>query len=130
MTGRRALMLAAALAALAAGCGTFDNVRRPLYPAPNGTDEQVCRVYGGVRGTWSTVTEYPWRDTPSYLDYVVIPLMAALDLGLSGAADTLTLPYTVGVEVWRTVNPTPPPELVPAKVDPVPVPAPGPVPGP
>ncbi|QEG27734.1 hypothetical protein GobsT_24940 [Gemmata obscuriglobus] len=109
MGGRNKLVIAALAAALGGGCGTVDNVRRPVYPLPNSPNTHVCRVYGGVRGDFGMMTEYPWRDTPSFIDYIVLPVMSAIDLGLSAFGDTVTLPYTVGVEVWRAFNPDPPP---------------------
>lgn len=128
MCGRKMFVGAALLAALASGCGTIDNVRRPVYPLPNSTNVQVCRVYGGVRGDFSVMTEYPWRTTPSIIDYVVLPLMAVFDLALSTAGDTVTLPYTGGVEVWRWFRPDPPPRQV--LIEPPPKPATVPVPVP
>ena len=99
--GRRSLVAATVLAALSSGCGTVDNIRRPVMPAPNSTNAQVCRVYGGVRGHWDAITDYSWHETPCVLDYALLPVMAAVDLGLSAVGDTFTLPYTVGAEVWR-----------------------------
>ncbi|HEY1188523.1 MAG TPA: YceK/YidQ family lipoprotein [Gemmata sp.] len=84
----------------------MDNIRRPVYPpGQNSTDDQVCRVYGGVRGHWGEIADYPWRDAPTVLDYIVIPAMAIVDLGLTAVGDTFTLPYTIGVEVWRATHP-------------------------
>lgn len=104
MFGRRTLVAAMVLVALCGGCGTIDNIRRPVMPAPNSTDAQVCRVYGGVRGHWAAIADYPWRDTPCVLDYIVLPAMAVVDLGLSAVGDTFTLPYTIGAELWRAYH--------------------------
>lgn len=119
--------MAVILSASGAGCGTVDNVRRPvLRPAPNTPDDKLCRVYGGLRGHWDAITDYPWRNPPTWLDYVVIPAMAIVDLGLTAVGDTFTLPYTVGAEVWRALHPEgkapSAPLVVEVPVVPVPVP--------
>jgi hypothetical protein len=82
----------------------MDNVKRPTFPPPQNPDAPVVRVYGGVRGDWTLATEYPWSRTPSYLDYVIIPVMMVLDLGLDVAGDTVTLPYTLVAEGRRAFD--------------------------
>lgn len=47
------------------------------------------------------MTEYPWSETTSYLDYAVIPILAAGDLFFTGIGDTITLPYTAVEEARR-----------------------------
>jgi hypothetical protein len=94
-----ALVLIAAL--VGGGCGTMDNVKRPTFPPPQNSQAPVCRFYGGVRGDWTLATEYPWSRTPSYLDYVIIPVMMVINLGLDVAGDTVTLPYTLVAEGRR-----------------------------
>ena len=128
MCGRKMLVGAALVAALGGGCGTVDNVRRPVYPLPNSSNAQVCRIYGGVRGDFGVMTEYPWRTTPSVIDYVALPAMAGVDLVLSAIGDTITLPYTCGVEVWRAFRPDPPAREVLIEPAPSPVSVPVPVP--
>lgn len=104
MTGRSALAAAVALAGLGGGCGTVDNIRRPVLPPPNNPNAQVCRVYGGVRGDWAVMAEYPWGNAPTFLDYIVVPAMAVADLALTGVGDTVTLPYTAAAEARRALD--------------------------
>lgn len=125
MTGRGALV-AVTLAALAGGCGTVHNCRRPTLPPADAPGADVCRAYGGVRGDWDAITDYPWRTTPSWLDYVVVPALAATDLGFTAFGDTITLPYTAVAEVRRALagpgaTSAPPPRPA-ERVDVAPVP--------
>jgi uncharacterized protein YceK len=98
--GRAALALAVALAvALVSGCGTMMNF------AHQGWDKSS--VYGGVGwdvklipafadGTlWNGVEEEPF----SLKAYMIT--LTALDVPLSAAADTLTLPLTIAATVKR-----------------------------
>ena len=106
-----AVLLAATL--LGGGCGTIDNLRRPAVAPANAPSAPVCRVYGGVRGDWAVISDYPWESVETYLDYVTVPLLAAGDLVFDVIGDTLTLPYTA-VEVYRraTHRPAAPAEVV------------------
>ena len=94
-----ALVLSAALAC--AGCGTLHNVKLPAVAPPESPNAPVCRAFGGVRGDWAIMTEYPWKRTPYYVDYVVLPVLAGVVLFLDGAGDAVTLPYTVVEEARR-----------------------------
>jgi hypothetical protein len=94
-------------AVLSGGCGTLNNIQRPAFPPPESPNAPVCRAYGGVRGDWATMSEYQWSRTASYLDYAIIPLLAAGDLFFTGVGDTFTLPYTL-VEEGRRAFSSPP----------------------
>ena len=106
----RRTMLVFALTAGALGCGTIHNVKHPTRPPAGNPNASVCVIYGGLRGDWEAITEYNWKEPPSYADYVVVPLLCALDLLLTAGGDTVTLPYTVGGEVARFVRPSPSPD--------------------
>ncbi len=112
MAGRRtfaALGLAATL--LSGGCGTMDNVKRPTLPPPNKPDAKVCRIYGGLRGDFSVMTEFQQSSITSFLDYIVLPVLATTDLALDVVGDTITLPYTAVAEIRRAFYRGPLPEL-------------------
>jgi uncharacterized protein YceK len=101
-TSRRIpLAVALALALLGSGCGTLDNVNRPTHPPPGNPEAPVCRVYGGVRGDWALISEYPLSQTTVYADYVAIPVLAGINLFFSAVGDTITLPYTIVEELRR-----------------------------
>ena len=120
MSGR-GVVVALGLAVLGCGCGTVHNVRRPTLPPAESPGAEVCRVYGGVRGDWDAATDYPWRTTPTWVDYVVLPALATVELGLTALGDTVTLPYTVVAEVRRALagpGATQPPVPVPVVADP------------
>jgi uncharacterized protein YceK len=101
MSRRTSLALIPAVALLCAGCGTMDNVKRPAIAPPTNPDAKVCRAYGGVRGDWEVISEYPWGRAETPLDYVVVPLLAGGDLFFTALGDTLTLPYTLVEEGRR-----------------------------
>jgi hypothetical protein len=141
MTRRTTLGLVLVAGLFCGGCGTVDNLKRPTFPPPNRPDAKVVRIYGGVRGDWTTMTTYDWTRTTSYIDYVLIPVLAAIDLALDVGADTVTLPITVVAEVRRAVgkppaedpdSPSLPPPPAPARPSPpaAPQPLPAPQPGP
>lgn len=119
-----ALALVSVAAALGAGCGTVHNCKSPTYPPPGNPDASVCRVYGGVRGDVAVMAELPWRHLPTYLDYVTIPVMCAVDLVCTGVGDTVTLPYTGWAELRRAFRDPPAPTPAVVEVAPAP-PAPG-----
>gem|GEM_PF-4261622 len=91
-------------ALLSSGCGTMTNLKQPVLPPAGNPDAQVCRIYGGLRSDFSSVVHYPWAKTPSYIDYVVLPLMATVDLCFTLAGDTLTLPYPIYAETRRGIR--------------------------
>jgi uncharacterized protein YceK len=101
---RRILLVLVFAAVLAGGCGTLENVKRPTFPPAKKPDAPVCRVYGGVRMDWATMTDYDWSHTASYLDYVLVPILAVIDLALDVGGDTVTLPYTVIAEARRATR--------------------------
>jgi hypothetical protein len=90
-----------AIALLGGGCGTLQNVNCPAVAPADNPNAPVCRVYGGARGDWAIISEYPLSESPSYADYVVIPVMAAGHLVFDVIGDTVTLPYTAVEEVRR-----------------------------
>lgn len=105
MPRRTTLVLVLVAAAASGGCGTLDNIQRPCVAPPEKPDGKVCRLYGGVRGDWAIVSEYPLSRAPSPVDYVAIPVLAAGDLFFDVVADTLTLPYTAYEEARRAFFP-------------------------
>ena len=107
MAGRRTLVLGLAVAAMSAGCGTVGNLQRPTYAPAGAPDAAVCRVYGGVRSDWSTMSEYQWNPVVMHLDYVVLPVLAAGSLTATFVGDTLTLPYTLVAEARRAMGSPP-----------------------
>lgn len=109
MTGRRTFVLGLAVAALSAGCGTTGNLKRPTYAPADAPTTPVCRVYGGVRTDFATMSEYQWNPVVTYLDYVVLPVLAAVDLTATFVGDTITLPYTLVAEARRALGGSPPP---------------------
>lgn len=125
MPRRTPLALALAAALLGGGCGTVHNLKLPGVPPPDAPGAKVCRVYGGVRGDWPVIFDYPLSETKEYADYVFIPLWAATDLFFSAVADTLTLPYTAVEELRRAfARPAAPagfaPVVVAAEAAPIP----------
>lgn len=110
-----AVLLAATL--LSGGCGTIDNLHYPAVAPANAPSAPVCRVYGGVRGDWAVISDYPWKPVVTYLDYVTVPLLAAGNLVFDVIGDTLTLPYTA-VEAYRraTYRPAAPAYAAPAGI--------------
>jgi uncharacterized protein YceK len=136
MTHRTPLALALAVALLGGGCGTIHNLKQPTVAPPDAPTAPVCRAYGGVRGDWPVIWDYPLSQTKEYVDYVLIPLWATVDLAFSAFADTFTLPYTAAAELRRALDrpaKEPVAEFTPVVVSesPVPIPttpAPGPLP--
>jgi hypothetical protein len=108
MSHRTSIALVLTVALTSAGCGTFQNVKRPCVPPPGNPDAPVCRIFGGVRSDWASMREYPLTQTTHYADYVVLPLMMAGDLVLVTVGDTVTLPYTAYEEVRRAYFPPDP----------------------
>jgi uncharacterized protein YceK len=104
MSHRTSSALVLTVALLSAGCGTLDNVNRPAVAPPNNPDAKVCRIYGGVRSDFSTMLDYPWSHTVSFVDYVTVPVLAVLALGFDVVFDTITLPYTAYEEIYRVVK--------------------------
>ena len=110
MTGRRTFVLGLAVAALSAGCGTMGNLKRPAVAPASAPDAPVCRIYGGVREDWAVMSQYQWNPVVSYLDYVVLPVLAAGGLTATFLGDTLTSPYTLAVEARRALGGSAPPD--------------------
>ena len=113
MAGRRTFVLGL-VAALSAGCGTMGNLKRPTYAPADAPTAPVCRVYGGVRTDFVTMSEYQWNPVVTYLDYVVLPVLAAGSLTATFVGDTLTLPYTLVAEARRALGGSAPPEPTPS----------------
>lgn len=94
------------VALVGTGCGTMQNLSPSGYSVGvSGGSEGTktpTRVYGGVRGEWSELKAMRFDDVYC-MNLIFLPLYLA-DLPLSAAADTLTLPYTIGVEVTRSIN--------------------------
>ena len=107
MAGRRPLVLGLMVAALSGGCGTMGNLKRPTYAPADAPTTPVCRVYGGVRTDFVTMSEYQWNPVVTYLDYVAIPVLAAGSLAATFVGDTLTLPYTLVAEARRALGSPP-----------------------
>ena len=107
MTGRSTLVLGLMVAALSGGCGTMGNLKRPTYAPADAPSAPVCRVYGGVRTDFVTMSEYQWNPVVTYLDYVAIPVLAAGTLTATFVGDTLTLPYTLVAEARRAMGSPP-----------------------
>ncbi|QLG96618.1 YceK/YidQ family lipoprotein (plasmid) [Pseudomonas yamanorum] len=87
------------MAASASGCGTINTTFRDDAVASNKLArwhshcDSVPRIYSGAVFDYCTLNAAPRRSTG--LDgYPAAPLIA-LDMGLSGIADTLLLPYTI-----------------------------------
>jgi uncharacterized protein YceK len=98
---RTPLVLVLATTLLGGGCGTISNVKCPTYPPTGNPNARICRAFGGVRDDWAIMSEYPLSKAPTYADYVLIPLMAGIELCFTVAGDTVTLPYTVVEEIRR-----------------------------
>ena len=107
MTGRSTLVLGLMVAALSGGCGTMGNLKRPTYAPADAPSAPVCRVYGGVRTDFVTMSEYQWNPVVTYLDYVAIPVLAAGSLTATFVGDTITLPYTLVAEARRAMGSPP-----------------------
>src|SRR5262245_59080108 len=76
------------------GCGTIGSLMA-------GTEEgERTLIYGGVRVNAVVVAHMFSGESVHGLDVFWIGLVYFLDLPLSAVADTVTLPYTVGVEIW------------------------------
>ncbi len=136
MAGRAAFVLGLVATAAVSGCGTLDNIKRPVTPPPANPDAPVCRVYGGVIGEVHVMSQFKKESIASPLDYVIIPLLGTIDLVLTAGGDTVTLPYTIYAEVRRLIRRSepapappggpapPPPEAVPPpSSEPLPPPA-------
>jgi uncharacterized protein YceK len=89
-----AVLAGAAVAALG-GCGTFANVC--WLPEEEGGK----RVYGGVRGDWESAAQAVQERTAD--ESLAVVAKVAVDLPLSAAADTLTLPITLGAAAKSAV---------------------------
>ena len=87
-------------AVLCGGCGTLKN----LNPTPTGEGEipPPTRIYGGVRQDWTELKTLDFGDV-ACINLYFLPLYLA-DLPLSLIGDTLTLPYTAGVVVARSIG--------------------------
>ena len=109
MAGRRTFVLGLMVAALSAGCGTMGNLKRPTYAPADAPTAPVCRVYGGVRTDFVTMSEYQWNPVVTYFDYVAIPVLAAVSLTATFVGDTITLPYTLVTEARRALGGAAPP---------------------
>ena len=100
---RRALLcvVVAAASLLPGGCGAVANT------CWFNQDEGGMRVYGGVRGDWEVICEsfaaasHPEKNSPNP---VWLPIV---DMPLSAALDTLTLPLTIPISLWEASNPRP-----------------------
>ena len=134
MAGRVAFVLGLVATTALSGCGTLDNVKRPITPPPANPDAPVCRVYGGVIGEVQVMSQFKKESIETPLDYVIIPLLGTIDLALTLGGDTVTLPYTIYAEVRRLIRRS---ETAPAPTggpapssEPVPPPASEPLPPP
>ena len=82
---------------------------------PTGEDEipPPTRIYGGVRQDWTELKALEFGDV-ACINLIFAPFYLA-DLPLSLIGDTLTLPYTAGVELTRSIEeyyfPKSPPKL-------------------
>ncbi|QJW99093.1 hypothetical protein [Frigoriglobus tundricola] len=126
MAGRAAYVLGLVATAAVSGCGTLDNIKRPITPPPANPNAPVCRVYGGVIGEVQVMSEFKKESISSPLDYVVIPLLGTIDLALTVGGDTVTLPYTIYAEVRRLMRRSEPAPAPTGGPDPVPDPVPPP----
>ena len=96
--------LALVVALAATGCGTAFNVQKPTQGGlftPN--SEESRRVYGGVRFDVENLADCGRKPGPVSLFFGSLIL---LDLPLSAAADTLTLPLTVSTTVGKLLWPS------------------------
>lgn len=101
MTGRTLAGLGFVLALVASGCGTASNLNPPTQSSGEERPRQT-RVYGGVRQSWADLKGLDFSDV-ACINLYFLPFYLA-DLPLSLIGDTLTLPYTVGVEVHRAIT--------------------------
>ncbi len=83
------------------GCGTMKNLD-PSYPTNGGEIAPPTRIYGGIRQDWTDLKAERFDDVYC-MNLIFLPLYLA-DFPLSLIGDTVTLPYTTGVEVVRYIN--------------------------
>jgi uncharacterized protein YceK len=86
-----------------AGCGTMMNM-----PAPCHGPEHPFRIYGGVRNdleiAQSNFESMPKASTQERIAKAQGCALLALDLPLSAAADTITLPLTIPFSIARLIQ--------------------------
>ena len=122
----RTIALGVAVAFTNTGCGTVNNLTRPIEPSekretrdpsewrvwdPECGDTPgmpVRQVYGGVRGELALLKDLreggPAGADPTYAFLNIIPFsMTVVDLPLTAVGDTLTLPYTIPADVVRSL---------------------------
>ena len=80
------------------GCGTLKNLNLST-PTGEGEIPPPTRIYGGVRQDWTEFNKQQCNEVA----FIFLPLWLA-EFPLSLIGDTLTLPYTAGVEVTRSIN--------------------------
>jgi uncharacterized protein YceK len=83
------------------GCGTVKNLNPPA-PTGEGAIPPPTRIYGGVRQDWAELKAQQFGDVYC-MNLIFLPLYLA-DFPLSLIGDTLTLPYTAGVEAHRFLS--------------------------
>jgi uncharacterized protein YceK len=113
MRCRTAWIAGLVAAAALSGCGTFNNLTR--------SEEGVPLAYGGVRGEWSDLTGMRWDHEYAFVNLIWLPMLA-VDLPLTTVGDTITLPYVLARQVYRSIY-APPPSPSPGSGKPDGVPA-------
>lgn len=93
----------AALALVAAGCGTVNNLTGPGKDGLFGRTSEP-RIYGGVQDELSVASEMVWNNPQSVAMNVMIITLFGLDFPLTVIGDTVTLPLTIPAEVSRGIR--------------------------
>ena len=98
---RTAFAFAAVIAGSLAGCGTTMNIAAPNPLGGDPHSKPPITVYGGV------ANDVRYAKTAAGYDGVAPKLLAVaavLDIPFSAIGDTLTLPITGTVTIWRLVD--------------------------
>jgi uncharacterized protein YceK len=96
------------LTAFASGCGTIINLAPPLHILDPSTHLPMTArkaIYGGVRYEVEELIEFARSEESESSDWLAIVPLACIDLPLTAAADTMTLPITVHAKLNGYVPP-------------------------
>jgi uncharacterized protein YceK len=107
--------LAAALVCALGGCGTIGNLTDPSKTKPFGGVLRDSEASGWLMNQFSDAPKKPAAETAGLV--LAVPIIS-IDLPLSLVADTVTLPITIPVSLFRQGQPQPSPTQAPGPMTP------------